>query len=182
MLVRIIQAAGAALCSVAVLANAGCGECCKGTTVATTVSKPCSTPCGTPCGTPCEKTVTTVSHVESGPCDRPIGDETAALPPHARPGECYAKVFVPPTFKTVSERVMVKEASDRIEIVPAKYEWVEERVCVKDASTRLVEVPAEYADKDVTIQTAQSHTDWEIIRTACANCRRISRRRTSSAS
>lgn len=162
MLVRMIQATGAALCCAVMLANTGCGECARGTQV-TTVSKPCKTPCGTPCGSPCGETkVTQVVHKSSEPCLKPAGESTAELPPNAKPGECYAKVFVPPEFKTVSERIMVKEASERIEIVPAKYEWIEERVCVKDASTRLVEVPAEYADREVTVQTANAHTDWEV--------------------
>lgn len=69
----------------------------------------------------------------------------ASLPLLARPGECYARVYTPPQFKTVTESVLRKAASERIEIVPERYEWAEETVMVKPASERIVEVvPAQY--------------------------------------
>ncbi|ANM30247.1 hypothetical protein ABI59_12625 [Acidobacteria bacterium Mor1] len=66
------------------------------------------------------------------------------LPPAAKPGECYARVYVSPKYGTETERVLTREASSRVEIVPAKYEWVTERVLVKEASKRLEVVPAKY--------------------------------------
>ncbi len=72
------------------------------------------------------------------------GDGKELLPPNAKPGQCYARVFVPPVYKTGKVNVMKNEASQRVETVPAKFEWVEERVMVKDASERLEVVPASY--------------------------------------
>jgi hypothetical protein len=67
------------------------------------------------------------------------------LPLRARPGECYARVYTPPQFKTVSESVLKKAESERIEIIPERYEWDEQTVMVKPASERVVEVvPAQY--------------------------------------
>lgn len=67
------------------------------------------------------------------------------LPLRARPGECYARVYTPPQFKTVSESVLKKAASERIEVIPERYDWAEETVMVKPASERIVEVlPAQY--------------------------------------
>ena len=43
------------------------------------------------------------------------------LPSDAKPGECYAKVFVPEQFESRTESVCTREASERLEIVPAKY-------------------------------------------------------------
>lgn len=80
--------------------------------------------------------------------------------PRAAPGECWAKCYIPPEVKTVSERVCVKEASERLEIIPAEYEWVEEQVCVKPASSQLVEVPAQYETVTQTIVVEPGHTDW----------------------
>jgi len=91
------------------------------------------------------------------------------LPPNAKPGECYAKVFVPEEFGTKSETVCVREASERLEIVPARYEWVEERVVVKESSTILEEVPAEFQTKQRSIQTDPGHSGWHVEKTArCA--------------
>lgn len=103
-------------------------------------------------------------------CEKPAGELVADLPPNAKPGECWAKVYVPPTFKTVSERILVREASETVEVVPAKYEWVEERIMVKDASTQLEVVPAEFATRERTIEVNPGHTDWEINKHAeCVN-------------
>ncbi|UCF95346.1 MAG: peptidoglycan-binding protein [Desulfobacterales bacterium] len=110
--------------------------------------------------------------------------EAALFPPMAKPGECYARVFVPPAYKTVAERVLktssseqlevipakyewaqekvlVKEASERMEVVPAQYEWVEERVLVKPASTKLEKVPARYEWKEEKVLVKEAHTVWK---------------------
>jgi outer membrane murein-binding lipoprotein Lpp len=70
--------------------------------------------------------------------------ELELLPPNAKPGECYARAFVPPVYKTESVRVLKSEASERIDVIPEKYELVNEQVLVKEASERLEVVPATY--------------------------------------
>lgn len=80
--------------------------------------------------------------------------------PNASPGECWAKCFIPPQVQTVTERVCVREASERVEIIPAEYEWVEEQVCVKPPSTQLVEVPAQYETVTQNVIVEPGHTDW----------------------
>lgn len=149
MKARMFQTAALAVSCIALLAGSGCSEC-GSKKVAS--AKPCgSTPCG---AKPCAEA--------KGPCVRPAGEVAAELPPKARPGECWARVWVAPQFKTVSERVVVKEATEQLEIIPAKYEFVEERVCVKDASKRLIEVPAEFSQSEITVKTEDAHTDWEV--------------------
>ena len=50
-------------------------------------------------------------------------DQTDAslFPPDARPGECWARVFIPPTYRTKSEQVLVRGGSERLEVIPAEY-------------------------------------------------------------
>lgn len=68
-----------------------------------------------------------------------------SLPPNAQPGECYARTFLPPVFRTEAERRLKSAASERIEVIPEQFEWIEESVLVKGESERIVEViPAEY--------------------------------------
>src|SRR5262245_9199559 len=98
----------------------------------------------------CAPVKTTVKTPCGNPCDYPVAF-TSDMPRNPVPGECYAKVFIAPRTKTVRERVCIREASERLEVVPAEYEWVEERVCVKEASTRLEIVPAEYATREKTV-------------------------------
>ena len=71
---------------------------------------------------------------------------SSLFPPDPEPGECYARVLIPAKYETVTERVLVREASERFEVTPARYEAAEETVLVKEASTRLEVVPAVYAD------------------------------------
>ncbi len=110
--------------------------------------------------------------------------DNSLFPPDARPGECWARVFIPPTYQTkseqvlargsserlevvpakytwVEEKVLVKEASERIEVVPAEYKWVEEKVLVKPDSKKLVEVPAKYEWQEEKVLVKAAHTVWK---------------------
>lgn len=154
MLKRILQFSAASVCSVAILSHVSCtAACAEGSTVRASCAKPCAKPCGV--------TKTTVAYSQ---CARPAGEVSAELPPNARPGECYTKVWMPPEFKTISERVMVRAQSERLEITPAEYAWVEERVCIKEASTELQEIPAEFENRQITVQLQPGHTDWVVMK------------------
>lgn len=110
--------------------------------------------------------------------------QTELLPPDAKPGQCFARVFVPPQYSVeqirvlkreaasrvettepvyewVEERVLVKEASEKLEVVPATYEWVEERVLVKPATTRIEVVPAKYRTVTEKVLDKPEHTVWK---------------------
>jgi len=98
-------------------------------------------------------------------CERPgcEGDISAcALPPNAKPGECYAKVYIPAQYETVSERVCVREAYDQLEVVPAQYEWVEERICVKDACEQLEVTTPQFAAREEKMLVQPGYTEWEV--------------------
>lgn len=114
-----------------------------------------------------------------------VSKESLSLyPPNAKPGECYAKVLVPAKYDVISEKVVKREASEKVSIVPAKYEWVEERVqtreateslqivpavfrwveekiMVEPASTRLVPVPAEYETVSERVLDKPEQTSWK---------------------
>jgi len=83
-----------------------------------------------------------------------------ALPSDAKPGECYARIFVAPRCETVTEQVMTRAASERVDQIPAKYETVEERVMVKPASKRTEEIPAEYKTVEEQVLVAPARTEW----------------------
>lgn len=75
-----------------------------------------------------------------------VSADSDLFPPNAQPGECYARILIPASYRTESETVLAKEASSRIEIIPAVYEDVTETLLVKEASTRLEVIPAEYGE------------------------------------
>jgi hypothetical protein len=85
------------------------------------------------------------------------------LPPGAKPGECYARVFVPPTYKTVTEQVLKHEASERLEIIPPSYTWETQQVMVKGPSERLETIPATYGWEEETVMTRQESARLEEV-------------------
>ena len=87
-----------------------------------------------------------------------VGSE-ALVPANAKPGECYARVTQPAQFKTVEERVLDVEASQKLDVVQATYKTVEERVLVAEASTRLEVVPATYKTVEERILVTPARTE-----------------------
>ena len=82
-------------------------------------------------------------------------------PPNARPGECYARMLIPGESRTITEKVIKKEASERVEIIPASYKTVTKRVLVKPETTKLVSVPAKYGTKTERVQISPAKTVWK---------------------
>jgi murein L,D-transpeptidase YcbB/YkuD len=90
------------------------------------------------------------------PCPLPAGAIRGdSMPANAQPGQCFAKVAKPATFRTETNRKLVKEGSERIETVPAVYETVKERVLVKEASERIEIVPPVYKAVKVRVQSEE---------------------------
>lgn len=85
-------------------------------------------------------------------------------PVNAKAGECYARVVNPPVFKTVTEKVLAKAATEKVEIIPAKFEDVEEKVLVKPAGKKVVEViPAVYKEVQDKVLTKPASEKLETI-------------------
>lgn len=80
--------------------------------------------------------------------------------PDAQPGECYAKVLVPPTYKTETFDSLVSEASENILVVPAKFENSTERVVVKEASTAITAIAPVYETAQKSVVVVKSSTSW----------------------
>ena len=85
------------------------------------------------------------------------------FPPNPKTGECYARVLIPAQYKTGNETVLVREASESVEIIPARYETVEERVLVKEAETKLEIVPAVYGTVEERVLVKPASTRLEEI-------------------
>ncbi len=88
------------------------------------------------------------------------GEAVEGILPNAQPGECYAKVIIPAKFETTTEKVLVKEASERLEIIPAKYGTDTQKVLVKEASTRLTVIPATYKTVSEKVQVRDEEVKW----------------------
>ena len=88
-------------------------------------------------------------------------NQASLIPPNAKAGECYAKVVLPAKYESIEERVLVKEASEKIKIIPAKYEWISEKVEVTPASKKIIPIPAKYKKVVETIEVKPATRIWK---------------------
>ncbi|MGK0170578.1 MAG: hypothetical protein ACI9W2_002304 [Gammaproteobacteria bacterium] len=52
------------------------------------------------------------------------------LPPNAKVGECYARVFVPASYETRTEQVLVQDARKMVAYSAPKYEFMTQQQLV----------------------------------------------------
>jgi len=79
----------------------------------------------------------------------------------ATAGTCYHEHYTGPQYKVVTEKVLIKEASEKIEIIPAKYETIEKKILVKDASFKLISVPETYETVSEKVLVAPATSVWK---------------------
>lgn len=84
-----------------------------------------------------------------------------ALPINGQPGKCYARVFEDPIYRTETEQITNKEASERIEIIPAKYEIVEEQVLIRAAYQKEQIIPAQFETVSEKILVKPASKKWK---------------------
>ncbi len=86
---------------------------------------------------------------------------SADLPPNAKAGECYARIAIPAQFRTITENVIKRAASEKVEIVPAKYAQADEQVLVKAASSRIETAPPvlDWIEERVMVKPATTRLD-----------------------
>jgi len=110
--------------------------------------------------------------------------KTSLLPPKAKAGQCFARVYTPPAYETQTEKVLksdgydevkiipavyrsdpktvlLKEATETLEIIPAVYGWKEEKMLVSPEITELKIVPAVYETVEERILVKPAHSVWK---------------------
>lgn len=86
------------------------------------------------------------SRIASSDAAALTASDASLFPPNPKPGQCFARVLIPATYQTISEQVLTRDASERVEVIPARYAVKDESILVKEASTRLEVVPAVYGE------------------------------------
>lgn len=84
-------------------------------------------------------------------------------------GKCYAKCLIQDKYETITEQILVKEATTRAKIIPPKFETISEKVLVKDSYKRIDILPKKYQTVTENIEIAPSSTKWVKI-IADRNC------------
>jgi hypothetical protein len=113
----------------------------------------------------------------------PPADRSEAYPRQAHPGQCFAKVYRPPVYQTVTEEVEVTPARRQWRTVPAVYEWADRRevvapehverhvipatyrtvtetVVVRPATVREDFIPPRYETVTERVVVSPAHTEW----------------------
>lgn len=101
--------------------------------------------------------VTFYTGISAGPV---LATQDTNVLPEANSGECYAKVLVPPVYRTDSIEVIVSEASEKQEIIPAAYTTSTERVKIKEEYSRLTAIQPEFETKQKKIQISAAEKKW----------------------
>jgi len=81
-------------------------------------------------------------------------------PPNAKPGECYAKVYIPPKYAVKTEKVVAQEPGEKLVCKPPVYKTVTEKVLVKQAGYKLVCKPPVYKTVTERVLVRPATTEW----------------------
>ena len=84
----------------------------------------------------------------------------SSIIPNAKPGECYAKALIPAKFETHTEKVLVREASEKLQIVPAQFGTQDQKVLIKEASEKLTVIPATFKNVTEKVQVRDEEVFW----------------------
>jgi hypothetical protein len=90
-----------------------------------------------------------------------VSAEIPLLPPDAMLGQCFARVFVPPEYRTVTENVLIEAAHEEVKIIPAKYEMVDHKIKVNEPTSKIETIPAKYDWADEKVMVREAHTTWK---------------------
>jgi len=82
------------------------------------------------------------------------------LPPNAKSGECYARIWVDAEYVNETQRIKVRDESEKVDLLPATYQWVEQQVLAKEASSRLDTIPAVYGSETERVMVSEAYQRW----------------------
>ena len=91
------------------------------------------------------------------------------LPDNPEPGKCYVRCTTPEVWKNEDVTIEVAPAYNRIVTYPAQYKTVTERVLVKEAGQSLVIVPAVWETETVTYTAKEDANKLSVIKATFSN-------------
>lgn len=81
--------------------------------------------------------------------------------PASKPGQCFAKVRLPATYKTQSRRILIQKATSKRVLVRApQYRWVNNKVLVRKASYNNRFIPAQYKTNIKRVMVKPAYNTW----------------------
>ncbi len=81
------------------------------------------------------------------------------LPP-AKPGQCFTKAFFPAKYTTVTEKVLVRDAGEKIQVIPPRYGWTTQKIKISDGTERVITAPPQYKTVYQKVLVKPAQTTW----------------------
>lgn len=102
-----------------------------------------------------------LEELNSNKSNKHEGDQL--LPPNAKSGECYVRVWKEPQYKTIQNKVLVSPEIEKLTTVPARYDSVQEKVLISEASSKVISVPAVYKNQKEQVEITKADRSWRIM-------------------
>jgi outer membrane protein OmpA-like peptidoglycan-associated protein len=91
------------------------------------------------------------------------------LPTNPEPGKCYVRCKTPEVWKNEDVTIEVAPAYKKIVTYPAQYKTITERVLIKEAGTRLVAVPGVWETKTISYTAKEDSNTLKAVRATFSN-------------
>ena len=88
--------------------------------------------------------------------------QAQGLPANPDPNKCYVRCVTPDVYSTETVRVQTRPAHKTLRVIPATYRTVTERVMVKQGYTRYEFVPATFTTETISYQSQAPATSMNI--------------------
>ena len=85
----------------------------------------------------------------------------SGLPTNPEPGKCYVRCKTPDVYKNETVNVAVSPEYKKIIAYPAEYKTIQEKVLIKEAGQKLLVVPAVWGTQEVTYYEKEDGTKLE---------------------
>ncbi|MGB0929346.1 MAG: hypothetical protein ACPGVB_01125 [Chitinophagales bacterium] len=96
-------------------------------------------------------------------CSHSLTAQPSDFPENAQSGKCYKKCFNPPKYETVTEEVMIKEASSKMIVEPAEYDTIYQEIIEEEGYKLYNVIPSEFTIAEVQIVIEPEHIEYSFI-------------------
>jgi len=86
---------------------------------------------------------------------------------HAKVGTCFYEHYQPKKYRTLTEKILTSEASERIVVTPATYKIRRKKIMTDSTSAKLLPSVAVYKKIKDKLVLEPAHTEWK--KTTCQN-------------
>jgi len=86
---------------------------------------------------------------------------------NAKVGTCFYEHYRPQKYRTITEKILASEASERIIVTPAKYRVSSKKIMTDSTTAKLFPSVAIYKNIKDNVTVEPAHTEWK--KTTCQN-------------